>query len=713
MGDGSVIGWGVGQRKARGGLKRPGDVSVGLRLALGSGLAVCVAGGLVGCRSAEDYREEANKRATDIVSRAQRAALGRQETFTIDRPADTLRERLLIQQGLPIASAASLGATAVDPVKHWPDEAYLEENEAVESPASVVGRDGVAGGVRLSLLEALAIAAQNSRDYQSRKETVFVSALDLDLQRDRFRPTFGGGGDAEVVSDLTGDPDRAGGRISPELSFSQRLENGVSFTGAIGLDLVQLFTQSENSSLGLYGDASVSVPLLRGSGRHIVREPLTQAERSTIYAIYDFERFKREFVVRIASRYLGVLQALDQVTNAEQNYRSLIASARRLRALADEGRVSEVEVDQAVQNELQARDRWISAQQSYDRQLDSFRIDLGLPADALVELERDEIQRLGAAVREALAMTETPSDGDAEVSEPVESQEAAQDPGRGARMLGSGADAEIVLDPPTREDAGPYELEEPLAVALALSNRLDLRRTEGEVVDSQRRVVIAADQLRAELTLLGSASLGERRGALSGDADDANSLRLDEGRYSGLLTLDLPFERTAERNAYRVSLINFERSVRDLQALEDQIKADVRDRLRVLLTSREGLKIQAAAVRLAERRVESTRLFLETGRAQTRDLLEAQEDLISAQNALTSALVSYRVAELELQRDMGVLQVDENALWTELDPAMIEALRAGQRPGLQPTLPGAEGVEDAAEELRGAEPIGVNEEVKG
>lgn len=687
---------------------------MGLRLVLSSGLLVPGAGLLTGCRNAEAYRAEADDRASEIVSRAQRAALGREESFTIGRPADTLRERLLLQQGLPIASKASLGATAVDPVEHWPDEAYLLENEPVDSPASVVGRDGVEDGVRLNLLEALAVAAQNSRDYQSRKETVFVAALDLDLERDRFRPTFGGGTEAEVVSDLTGDPDRAGGRISPELSFSQRLENGVSFTGAIGLDLVKLFTQSEDSSLGLFGDASVSVPLLRGSGRHIVREPLTQAERDTIYAIYEFERFKREFVVRIASRYLGVLQALDQVTNAEQNYRSLILSASRLRALANEGRVSEVEVDQAVQNELQARDRWISAQQSYDRQLDAFRIDLGLPADALVELERGEIERLGEAVRAALALTETPSDGDREASDPVVSESDARNPGRGARMLGTGADAEIVLDPPTREGAGPYELEEPLAVALALSNRLDLRRTEGSVVDAQRRVVIAADQLRAELTLLGSASLGEGRGVLSGEQPDSTSLRLDEGRYSGLLTLDLPFERTAERNAYRVSLINFERSVRDLQALEDQIKAEVRDRLRVLLTSREGLKIQAAAVRLAERRVESTRLFLETGRAQTRDLLEAQEDLISAQNALTSALVSYRVAELELQRDMGVLQVDENALWTELDPAMIEALRAGDLPGRQRMLPGAEGVDDAADELRGGAPVGVTEgEVKG
>ncbi len=71
---------------------------------------------------------------------------------------------------------------------------------------------------------------------------------------------------------------------------------------------------------------------------------------------------------------------------------------------------------------------------------------------------------------------------------------------------------------------------------------------------------------------------------------------------------------------------------------------------------------------MATRRVTSTNLFLEAGRAQIRDLLEAQEALVSAQNARTAALVNYRVAELELQRDMGVLKIDDKGLWSEYKP---------------------------------------------
>jgi len=653
-------------------------VGFSFRLAL-----ACAVGVVAGCRAPEAYRSEADEVAAEIVDRAQLAGLGRTEPFTIERPAAALRERLLLDQDLAVISTVSLGTAARSPGERWPDASYLAKPD-LGFNAGLVG-ESASEPIVLGLVEALAVAAQNSRTFQSQKESVFVAALNLDLQRDAFRPVFSGTADVNYIADLTGPEDVSGLVYGPELGVSRRFQNGVDATGLIGLDLVQLFTQSESSSLGLYGDATISVPLLRGSGEHIVREPLTQAERNTIYAIYEFERFKRTFVVDVATSYLGVLQAEDSVINAEQNYRSLIQSARRLRRLADEGRISEVEVDQAVQDELSARDRWISSIQSYDRSLDNFRILLGLPTDARVLLDRGELERLALAVQERLGTVDAPIASAASAS------------------AGGGADSGVEITPPDRENGGPYELPEQFAVRLALTNRLDLRRALGEVVDAERDVVIAADALRAEMTLLGRARLGERRSLSGAGLDDSTSLRLDDGSYDALLTLDLPFERTFERNEYRVSLINYERAARDVQELEDRIKADVRDQLRELLTSREGLSIQAAAVRLAERRVDSTRTFLEIGRAQTRDLLEAEEDLIDARDALTNALVSYRIAELEIQADMGVLQVDENALWNELGPADLDGLAptpAGpDAPGLDTPIPTLDPVAAAADDL--------------
>ena len=411
-----------------------------------------------------------------------------------------------------------------------------------------------------------------------------------------------------------------------------------------------------STSLGLAADASVSIPLLRGSGKHIVTEPLTQAERNVVYAIYDFERFKRTFAVNVAREYLSVLQQMDEAGNAEENYRSLIASAHRSRRLADAGRLPAIQVGQAVQNELRARNRWISSNEELENRLDAFKSAIGLPPDARIELDRADLEQLRVPAEKVVE----------KMAEPGETNGSAKIPP---------ADAPIELVPPTTEDAGPLEIEDSVAIRLGLDNRLDLRSAMGAVYDAQRQVVVAADALGAELTLLGSAAVGERR-TLIQPPPTMRKLRFDEGRYAALLTLDLPFERTAERNAYRESFIDLERAVRNVQALEDQIKLAVQSDLRALVTSRESLKIQAQAVVVAQKRVRSSNLFLEAGRAEIRDLLEAQESLFSAENALTAAVINYRNAELQLQGDMGVLQVNDQGLWQEFSP---EELRDGGR----------------------------------
>ncbi len=63
-----------------------------------------------------------------------------------------------------------------------------------------------------------------------------------------------------------------------------------------------------------------------------------------------------------------------------------------------------------------------------------------------------------------------------------------------------------------------------------------------------------------------------------------------------MLTLDLPFERTAEAVAYRNRFIELEQAVRNVQKLEDTVKNEIRNRLRELFEARQTLLIQAQAV---------------------------------------------------------------------------------------------------------------------
>ena len=598
--------------------------------------AVCVCS----CKSPTQWRQEADRVAHEVIQQKQQEALGKTEPFTIEKPSDTLRRRLLIDQKLPVTAPASLGTKAIEPIKQWPDDEYLAETE--EEPSPWQGDKSL----KITLNDALQIAARNSRSYQDQKESVFEAALGLDLERNDFRNIVSGEVDSQISTDLGGDETVSGVENTGQLGVSRTIKAGATFAASVAVDLVNLLTQDRSSSLGLSADASISIPLLRGSGRFVVTEPLTQAERNVVYAIYDFERFKRTFAVRIASDYLSVLQQLDQVDNAESNYRRLIGSTRLASRLADAGRSPEQDVDEAKQDELRARDRWVSAIQTYERRLDGFKIQLGLPTDANLALDPAELQRLSATAEH---MTKRALLG--------RSRDEPAPP----------ADAPIELVRPGRIGGGALEMDRREAVEIALKSRLDLRIAVGDVYDEQRDVAVAADALRADLTLLGSAAAGEGRSLGSADQPRGH-LRPEEGSYSALLGLDLPFERTSERNSYRGSLIDLEKAVRDVQALEDQVKLEVRNGLRSLLQSREGVQIQAEALALAQRRVANTKLLLDAGRAEIRDMLFAQESLVSAQNDLTSALVGYRVAELEIQRDLGVLEVDHTGLWREYKP---------------------------------------------
>ncbi|MBW1791971.1 MAG: TolC family protein [Deltaproteobacteria bacterium] len=606
---------------------------------------------LAGCGTASKHRINADKAASDIISKKQKQVLGSEENFSIERPSDILRRRLLIEQELPYAGEASLGTDKLKSIKHWPEKDYPRTKP---SPDSMLF-PAVDKPLKLSLMQALQVGARNSSDYQTKKEDVFRSALSLDLERNRLGINVTGQAEGLIESDSSGNSTVKGTEYSGSLNLKKTFKTGIEFSAALAADLVNLLTAGGASSLGLVGDASISIPLLRGSGTHIVAEPLTQAERDVVYSIYEFERFKKTFAVNIAGEYLTVLKRFNQVENAAENYKNLIALARRQQRLSDSGRATQIDVDQAVQRELRARERWITSIESYKTQNDSFKKLIGLPPDARIELVRTELDQ-------AISPT-------SEIFTDIVLEEEAR-----AKLKTPPADAAIELIAPDKKDAGPLEMDSSLALGLGLKNRLDLRVKQGKVYDAQRVVVVLADALGAEITLLGSAELGQSRSYTMANLDNAN-LRTGKGVYSALLTLDLPFERTAERNAYRNGIISLERAVRDVQGLEDEIKLAICNKLRNMSESREKVKIQARSVYVANKRVKSADLFLEAGRAQLRDLLEAQEALLTAKNGLTAAVLDYRVAELEFQRDTGLLKINAKGLWQEYKPEEMENVK--------------------------------------
>lgn len=594
--------------------------------------AVAVAGG---CRSAGDWRDVADEKAARVLGAVQRDVTGREEPVQIETPAQTLRRRLLLDQGLTVFNEASLGIRDLSTNAYWNGAERLQASDRDDSLP--LGTNRV---LTIGLKDAVQIAARGSRDYQGRKESLFTAALGLDLENQKFRTTFTGMMNASVdSSESEGERETRYGEAN-KVGASRTFADGTQLSSAIAVDLAGMLSGEKTSSWGLLADASISIPLMRGSGRLVNMEPLTQAQRNLVYTIREFEQYKRDFMVGIASAYLNVLLTKRMLVNEEENYKRVIISTRRSRRMADANRMSPSDFDQSRQSELSARNSWISAFESYDASLEAFKGQLGLPPDAKIDLADQDLEELQAYV-EKFAKTEL---GEYDAGE---------------------AAAPLALErPKSVDEAGALKDQVDRAIALAVENRLDFRSNIDRIEDAQRQVLIAEDALRAEVTLGGRASAGE--GAKAG-SDDNGEFNLGEAVFGSTLSIDLPFERTAERNAYRGSLIQLEGAVRAYQAAEDALKESVRAAIRSLRETREQLKIQYLAVSLAERRVRNNDLLLQAGRAEMRDVLEAQAALLSAQNALFSAIRSYRVRELELQKELGLLEVTIDGVWREPD----------------------------------------------
>ena len=622
-------------------------------------IAILAATLVAGCRSASSWRDEADRRATRIAAETQKAVVGVPDApLDIETPGDTLRRRLLLDQELVRADPASLGIRDLPATELWDPARRL-----LPSDETLAAEFDTAGTIRPTIREAVRIAAANSAAFRERKETLYSAALALDLEADGFRTAFSGklreaisssktkttapvaAVEGGIETETTRDRRDAGSTTSAELGLSRKFENGADLSSSLAVDFARMLTGDKDSSRGIRLEASLSIPLLRGSGRLVVREPLTKAERNLVYEVRAFEQYKQRFTVEIVTAYLGVLNQAKQLENQADSYRRVVTSTRRSRRMADAGRLKEYEFDQSFQQELSARNAWVAAQQAYQSTLESFRMKLGLPPDARVEPRPEELDAL-QAYAESFARRGM---GEYNDGKPVPA--ADEDP-------------ELVV--PDDTNAGPMEIGLDRALALAFANRLDLQTARDKVEDAQRAILIAEDRLRAEVTLGATASAGEGRSASSAASDNA---KLDLGRatLSGLLTIDLPFHRTSERNAYRESLISLEKSVRAYQSQEDTIKRDVAQKLRDMLEKRERISIQFIALGLAERRVRSTDLLLQSGRAEIRDVLDAQEALLSAQNTLLSAVTGYRIDELELQETLGVLKGRADGTWSEFD----------------------------------------------
>lgn len=476
-----------------------------------------------------------------------------------------------------------------------------------------------------SLKEALKIGVQQSRVYQNDREQLYLTALSLTLSEHQFAPLFSAGGTAkygvqteQIVSlapnPVTGEPEQVlSDNLGEQRNVSASGSAGVNWlirdvgriSAAFTTDFLRFLTGDPRTVTSSAIGATFTRPLLRNAGYKTDIENLTQSERNLLYQLRDFVRFREDFSVQLASAYYGVLGNRDAVRNSFLNFQSSRRAGDRTRALAAEGRTTQSDLGRIEQQELSAENSWIGAIRVYQRALDDFKFLLGIPVDTKVVLDDRELQEL-------------------KIRHP-----------------------DISVDEATK---------------IALAARLDYQNVRDELEDSGRKVTLAADQLKTQLDFIAAGGFVSQPAARGLVLPDTSRYRYNAG-----FNLDLPLERTAERNNYRSALIAQQRSARNVEQQRDQIELQIRDSWRTLEQARRAYQISEIGVKLAERRVEEQELLAELGRAKALDQVDAQNSLLSSKDQLTQALVAHTVARLEFWDNMGILYIKDNGQWQELD----------------------------------------------
>jgi outer membrane protein TolC len=217
----------------------------------------------------------------------------------------------------------------------------------------------------------------------------------------------------------------------------------------------------------------------------------------------------------------------------------------------------------------------------------------------------------------------------------------------------------------------PVDVNREAAFKISVQKHMDILNVIDRFEDSKRKVRVAADQLRPQLDLFANATLQ------SESPYDYTNFDPNKVRYAAGLRLNLPVDRLNERNNYRATLVSFESQLRALELTLDRSQDRIERGLRTVEQERLNHLNAVESLKVAESRVENNVMLLEAGRATIRDVREAQDGLIQAQNDLASSYTDYLNARLGLLLTIGIVDIRAHKFWLE-DP-LEDRLAPNQR----------------------------------
>lgn len=448
--------------------------------------------------------------------------------------------------------------------------------------------------VELSRGMAIAMAINQNLDLQVTALNSAMAVTDLARSRGFYDPFFSVSATGGV-SAAPGDPFFRTRNANASVSLSQFLPTGgrVSFSPQTGFTTAE-FDRDVDSTTDWQSSVGITIsqPLLRNAGKEVTEVSIKLSANSLRDSIDQF-RFA----------------AIDTVF-------SVITSYNRLYTL---------------QHTLDARRAALTSAQGFLEEIRQRKKPGPLQAVEIANAEYSIAQRRRDLV---------------EAERNVRDQEA-----RLRYVLGMESQARIIpVDPPSREE--PSETEEQ-AVQAALEFRPDLQQFRTALKTSQMLERVARRNVLPDLSLTASGGL---TGTGESFGDSTQQVEDDPGTFwSAGLFFSVPIGNTAARNDYRRSRIRKEQVRRQIEALTWRIRDEVESDMRALISARLQMQTADRSLQYGIQRLDGYRENARLGAATVQDIINAENDLISARIAQVQATETFAFSVAKLWRDTGVL----------------------------------------------------------
>ena len=253
---------------------------------------------------------------------------------------------------------------------------------------------------------------------------------------------------------------------------------------------------------------------------------------------------------------------------------------------------------------------------------------------------------------------------------------------------------------------GSFELPFEDAFKIALHNRLDFKNARAALVDTWRQIKMRENQLLSTVNLTAAGDLYTKK-------NNPVSFRAETGSLRFGIQFDAPITRLIERNQLKQSLISYQQDKRQFIQSQDRLNYGLRALLRRTEMLRQKLEVDRRQVAIAIRLVDSTQSRLyrpvrpaQPGQSQqllgetlALNIVNSYSRLAQTQGTFLSTWMQYQAARMRLQRELGIMELDEGGSWVDEPlPPVEEMLQDIEEEELLNTVDTKEGEVDSSDD---------------